>query len=256
METKKKFFFPLIAICFGILLCISLTSIFFSISSSKKSADSTSSLSSMDYNIFFLSQNNCQNEEEAKVLGKDIMINNDAGYVWEENENFYIISSAYENENDSTLMKNKLEKDGKFAEIIKVSFPAIKIASTYSNKERDIITSALNSFHDAYSLLYDTSISLDNNLINETNASLNINSTISKFNATKDNFDTLFQKNDIEFINIIKKHLINAKTSLNNLFEKKYITSTQTYSSLIKYTYCNLLEINFDLIGHILTSNN
>ena len=184
------------------------------------------------------------------------MSTQDAGYVWQDYNSFYIISSAYENENDAILLKNKLEKENINAEILKVAFPSIKISSTYSNKERDIISNALNSFHDSYSLLYDTSISLDNKLINETNASLQINSIISKFNAVKDNFDTLFSQNDVNFISIIKKHLANAKTSLNKLFEKEYVTHTQTYSSFIKYTYCNILKINYDLIASILTSNN
>lgn len=255
METKKKFFFPLLILCLGIVFCISLTSIFFSLSNSQKSSDSAASLSSVSFNIFFLSLNKCQNENEAISLGKDVMTNDDAGYVLENNNNFYVISSAYENENDSTLVKNKLEKENKITEIIKISFPSIKIASTYSNKERDVISNALNSFHNAYSLLYDSAISLDNKLTNETNTSLNINSIISKFNKTKDNFDTLFAKSDLNFISIIKTHLSNAKLALNKLFEKDFVVQTQTYSSFIKYTYCNILEINFDLINSLLTSN-
>ena len=255
METKKKLLFPIIVICIGLVLCISLAGIFFSLVNSQNISNSTSNLSSTAYNIYLLSLNSCKNESEAISLGKDTMINDNAGYLWEYDGNFEIISSAYKNENDALLMKNALEMKNIKTQIIKVDFPSIKISSTYSNKEMEILISALNSFHDAYFELYDISISLDSQIINETKASLLINEVLSKFTTKRNNFNTLFPKNSSDFLLAINDYLTNGFESLSLLFDKILITPTQTFSSLIKYRYCEILDLNYNLIKEIINLN-
>ena len=252
METKKKLFFPFLILSFGIILCVSLTSIFYSLTSSKKATDMASTFTSLGFNIYFLSKNKTSTSAEAISIGKDVMQNNDAGYVLCQNEAFYVISSAYKNENDAKLVKNKLEKDGVNSQVVCISFPSIKLSSTFSGSEKEIITNAINSFHDAYAFLYDTAISLDGGILTETSASLNVNSALSNFNTTKNNFDTLFPKPTNNFIQTIKNYLIDGHESLSLLFSKNYITPSQTFSSLIKYRYCELLEINYNLLENLL----
>lgn len=253
METKKRIFFPLLITSLGIILCVTLSGIFFSLSKTKKTADSASTLTSISYNIYFLSLNKTNSYQEGAVIGKDMMSNGHSGYVWQKNDAYYVISSAYKNENDANLVKNQIEKNGASCEIIKQSFPSIKISSTYSNKEREIISTSLNSFYNAYNSLYDISISLENNLINETTASLNISSVLTNFNSTKNSFDILFKGDENEFITLIKNYLLDASESLSLLYSKSFITTTHPYLSLIKYRYCELLHINYNLISSLLT---
>ncbi len=252
METKKKLFFPLLILCMGIVLCVSLSCIFYTLKKTKTTSDSTSTLSSVGYNVYFVYLNECQIDAEATALGKDIMSEGFSGYVWQYGEKFYCTASAYKNENDARLVSNKLEKEGKNSKILKVSFPQIKISSTYSSDERQVILSALNIFHDSYLTLYDLSISLENTLLSETNASLTVNNTLSQFSAIKKNFDTLFPQSDSEFTSIIKNYLISGHETLSLLSEKVLITPSQSFCSIIKYRYCEILDLNRNLLSDLL----
>lgn len=254
MDTKKKLSFPFLIICLGIILCVMLSSIFFSIKQTIMTNNSATTFNSISYNIYFLTINKSQNENEAILLGKDSMSNGNSGYIWESDGAFYLISSAYKNENDATLVKNKLQKENIASEILKINFPSVKISSDFSFDEREIITKALNSLHLCYENLYDIAISLENGLTNETGATLSISSTLTNFVNTKNQFETIFKNSSLPFISTIKSYLISTHESLSLLLEKTSITPAQTFNSLIKYRYCEILHLNFNMILDLLTS--
>ena len=251
METKRRFFFPMIILTLGLLLFICLIGIFFSLKKTTTTNDSATTISSVSYNIYFLSLNSSSIESQATELGKDQMINDFSGYIWKNEENFYCLASAYENENDAILVKKKLEKEGIYSEIFKISFPSVQLSSSYSAQERQTLFNALNSFHEIYCSLYDISISLDNKLNNETGASLAINSVLAKFENILNDYKILFSRSENNFINTISRYLFDMHESLSLLKEKIFITPTQTFSSLIKYRYCESLDLNYNLILEI-----
>ena len=237
------------------MLCISLLGIFFSLKNSENTSDSTSTTSSVSFNIYFLSLNSTMVESQAVQLGKDYMAENYSGYIWKNEGHFHCIASAYKNENDAILVKNKLEKEGVSSQIVSVGFPSIKLSSNYSIEERQAINNSLNCFHDIYTQLFDISISLDNNLSNETSASLALNNVLSKLDKIKNDFETLFSDSQNSFISEIGRYLVDAHESLCLLKEKSFITPSQTLSSLIKYRYCEILDLNYNLILDLSTTS-
>ena len=248
MNTKRNLFFPVLILCLGIILCTLLFSIFFTIRRAMSTNDSTTTSASISYNMYFLSLNSVDSELECTELGKDYMLDNFAGYAWEHESKFQCIAGAYENENDATLMKNKLEQKGLTLSVFKISFPSIKLSSNHSQQEKQCINNALNSFHNIYSELFDISVSLDNNLNNETQACLSINNVLSKLDKIRNDYKTLFSKQENNFISIINKYLTDAHESISLLKDKVFITPYQPLSSLIKYRYCEILQLNYNLI--------
>lgn len=240
MQTKRHLFFPLMIICFGLILCVSLATFFFSLSKIK-GVDSNANIFSESFNVYFLEIASSNVESEAVQLGKDSMINNDAGYVWEQGK-YYVISSCYINENDAVLMKKKREQSNLYGDIIVENFPAISVASIYSNKEKEVLLTALNSFYNVYTNLYDVSISLDGKHLNETSALLKINETKSMVGTIKNNFETLFKVEKTGFLSLIHTHLVELSKSLDLLSEKNYVMPLQTFSSAVKYRYCEVLH--------------
>lgn len=238
-------------ICLGLVLCASLATAFLSLSKIDKT-DSSITLSTESFSVFLLEIGSAETETEAASKGKDSMQDGNSGYTWEK-EKFYVLSSAYLNENDAVLVKKQMKNSGKYAEIIKETFPSINISSVYSEKEREVLVKALNSFYNTYLQLFDISVSLDGKHLNETSAMLKINETKSNFNAVKSNFETLFKGDDNEFIKTVASYLIDEAETLDLLSERQFITPLQTLSSLIKYRYCEDLHIYKNLLAEIMS---
>ena len=250
METKKRLFFPLIMICLGLIICISLCTIFFSISK-LKDVDSNVNLSSESFTIYMLEIASSTVETEAVQLGKDSMQENNAGYVWEKDK-FYVLSSCYANENDAVLMKKQREKNGLYAEIIQENFPSVKISSAYSDKEKEVLLKSLNSFYETYIKLFDISVSIDCKHLNETSSILKINETKSYFNGIKSNFETLFEESNESFLKTINAYLVDLHETLDLLAQKAYVIPLQTLSSSIKYRYCECLHLYKNLLNELI----
>lgn len=245
--SKKKL---AITLMLSMTLCcaIVLSTLFACIFAPNQLVASTNNVSSPAFNIYFVSTSKSAFEAESAQRGKDVMNQDLSGYVWEYENYFHVISSAYKNENDATLVKNKIVSDGGTAETISVSFPAIKISYPFSQDEKLVMNAALSSFKECYDKLFDISISLDTGVYNETAAMLAINNTLSTFSATEKNFSTLFAEQDSETINSIGEYLTCANESLSLLSNKTFITQSQTLSSLIKYRYCELLHLYYNLL--------
>ena len=250
METKKRLFFPLLLTCLGLILCASLATAFLSLSKIDKT-DSSITLSTESFNIYILEIGSSKLEAEAVQKGKDSMQDNNAGYVWEKDK-FYVLSGIYLNENDAVLVKKQRKNSGQYAEIIKETFPSINISSVYSEKEREVLIKALNSFYNTYLQLFDMSVSIDGKYLNETSVILKINEIKSNFNTIRSNFETLFKGEDNVFIKTVGAYLIDEEESLDLLAQKQYIIPLQTLSSLIKYRYCECLHIYKNLLSEIM----
>ena len=251
MKRKSRYIFSLSFFVLGLVLSLSFFCVFKSLSKTK-SVNSQFENIVPSFSIYFLSVNSCVSENEAHSLAEDLFAEDFAGFVWQNNDKFEIIVSAYKNENDATLVKNKLKSEGFNVEIFVDSFPEFNITSTYSDSEQKILLEALTSFSQTFDNLYDISISLDNNLINEISAKLELNRAITNFNKTKSDFDTVFFQND-DFLNTISSHLFQCQQTLNNLTNDERLSSKQTFSSLIKYKYTDILSINKNLLNELKT---
>lgn len=250
MQTKRFLIFPLMVICLGLALFASLTTVFLSLSRIKK-VDSNVNLSTESFSIYILEIASSSVESEAVQLGRDSMINGNAGYVWK-GDKFYVVSSCYLNENDAVLMKKKRAKDDLYSGIIKETFPSVSISSAYSDKEKEVLLKALGSFYDTFEKLFDISVSLDGKHLNETSAILKINEIESNINAIESNFETLFEDSDIQFLKTINTSLKELGKTIDLLSKKSYVTPLQTLSAAVKYRYTETLHLYKELLGNLI----
>lgn len=246
--TKKLGFFAIFFISILTCLCLSIISTFLSIASPNKLYVSSATISSPSFSVYFISTNKSLVEIEAVALGKDSMTNGSAGYIWEKDGYFYVISSGYQNENDATLVKNTLKAKGITAEIVNIDFEAIKLSYSFSQSEKEVMTSTIKMFKEIYSYLYDISICLDTEVYNETNAIIEINKLLSSISATEKNYQSLFSENEDRTIKDIGEYLADILESVSQLSDKTFITPSQSLSSLIKYKYCEVLHIYQNLL--------
>lgn len=168
---------------------------------------------------------------------------NGAGFVFEQNEYFFLIASIYENVNDAELVKNNLKTNGVSSEILTISLKKQTIEGNFSADEKMLLNEALNANFETFKSLYDTAISLDTGVFDKAKAKLSCSEIYSKLIATKTKLESVFDKN--KQIDDLKKELDEACEILSELICENFESQNQTYSSLIKLSYCKILPIAY-----------
>ncbi len=241
-KNNKKFqkITFLLAIFFisGILVASGLSVILVTPVSSKPD----SSLSSPEFDVHFISLNKSQMSKSAESLAPDYQKIGAGGYIWKVEDYYHIFSSGFENKSDAILVQNNLKATSDLdSEIITIKFNKFKIDGNFDSESKKVITKSLSTFKDSYTALYDIAISLDTLVYNEISARLAINSVYSTVSTAYADFDTLFSATDHKGLKTISNFLAKEKEILEKLCSGVKLNSSQTYPSLIKYRYIELL---------------
>ena len=101
---------------------------------------------------------------------------------------------------------------------------------------------ALTIAYISYQNLYDIAISLDTGVYNETSARLAVNAVHSSISMAFDDYQTLFSENDNKIFKKIESSLKNIQRISTVLCSGVKLSDKQTYSSLIKYRYLEILN--------------
>lgn len=247
-EKKNKFFAILTCIiCFA--LCIALADLFSTIIT-VGSFSSSAGGKINPYSVFAVTLYN--GTIKSAALEKSAMVKklNGAGYVWESDGQFYVIASAYIEENDAKKVKENLEENGHSSEILKISLSGLIINKNFSNEELNSLLSAGSLFKDTYKSLYDISISLDTTIITETQCRLEISNLQSEVGKIRSDFEVMFNTKLSTELLKLKLSINSVNTLLQQLidFEESF---SQTLSSKIKYNYMEILSINQNLLKEI-----
>lgn len=226
----------------GILVCVSSAYLISTAILSANIFQNNSSASFDKQTVYAISMDKSETKEEISKKIKELQSQNGAGYIFESENLFHLIASIYENQNDAEKVKNNLETNGVFAEVLKIELPETKIKGNFSTEKREILNKVLRSDFDTFKALYDVAISLDTNVFDKTKAKLQCNTTFSNHISIKTNFQTFFKEdlnNDV--FKKINENLQSTETILSNLIGENFENSTQTFSSLIKLSYCQIL---------------
>lgn len=165
---------------------------------------------------------------------------NGAGFVFNTEQKSHLLSSIYENQNDAELVKNNLTSSGYNCEILEISLPSKNLDGNFSNDEKNVLTNAYKISHTLYKGLYDLSISLDTKVIDISKAKLECSNIYSSLIAAKTNLETFF-KDPTQEIKKLKENLNYYQSYLADLTCENYASNNQTFSSLLKLTYCKIL---------------
>lgn len=248
-KNKTKNIKVFSSICFVFVV---IGTIFASAFSTSTTTAETQTCNVPSFSIYFVSTSKSQVENESRTIGKDIMKNGGAGYVWQKENYFYVISSAYENKNDADLVSTQLKNNKIENEVFEVKFDSVNLACPNNTPEsKSMLTTALNSFHSTYQNLFDLSVSLDTNIITETSTQLEINSIHAKSDEIMKNFHIVYGDLKIEIINELENSLIDLNESLGLLAQQQKLDEKQTMLSLIRYCYIEICEIYFNFLSTI-----
>lgn len=213
-----------------------------------KTDSESTSIKSNNFELYLLSLSKSQVEKEEMTLAEDYRLIGAGGFVWK-NENYYhVISSAYSNKNDAILVQNSIKTNQNLdSEIITISFESKEIIGNFSSEETKVLTKALNCFQEYYLSIYDIAISLDTSVYNEISARLAVNNIHNNLATTIANFETIYKDNYVGNIKILHDALKKASQTSQALCSGLTINTNQTYSSLLKYRYLEMLNIFYNI---------
>lgn len=209
----------------------------------------TENISSTEFDLHFLTLAKSQVESEANSHAPDYRKIGAGGVVWQ-NENYnYIVSSAYSNKNDAILVQSNLKQvENIESEIILIKFKSISISGSFLPEEKKIITNAFSASQNFYNSIYDIAISLDTGVYNEISAKLAVNSAHNTLAKVMADFITIYPSPSMKPFSEIYNLLKELCSSSQKLCTGEKISEGQTYSSLLKYRYLEVLKIYYEFL--------
>ena len=189
------------------------------------------------------------NFAKAEEVALGSTIQGAGGFVWQENNDFYVLGNVYNNEQDALSVLENL-KDAKYDTSIKtIELREVKLDfSMYDNSDMMTIKKGFDILNEVYSKLYQYSIDFDKGEV----TNLAVSSYISEL------------RGDVKGIIIDIQNLINKSSSkltiiqtalikLDELLDQtiiKVIDNTSTNYSL-KYSICSVVKFQFDMVNEL-----
>lgn len=204
------------------------------------------------YDIYAISLHSSATKTTALEQASTQQKQSGAGFIWQQGNKFYTLASAYSEENDARLVKENLEKENQNAEIIKIHIDAIIFNSNYTNQELNTLVSAITIYKLVFDNLYDISVALDTKVNTEPESLLFVSDVHNLVSKTKLNLEALFassQTSEIVYIKLSLSDLYKKIEDLKN--HPQNTTSVQTFSSKLKQTYLETIELNYNLAKNI-----
>ena len=172
-----------------------------------------------------------------------------AGHIFKCNNEYKILSSIYKTKKDAESVKNNLLKVGQEAEVIEIVLPSINLKTSLTTKSREALTSALDVFYESYLNLYEMSIQYDKQEIDIIKVKSLTKSYIESNTKILNDFTKYFSISSNACILYIKIHIQHVNNVLNKIVN---CDISQNFSSLIKSSYCQIVETYIDLSEEIL----
>lgn len=243
---KKFSFLSFFIVVVAFAISLSLASIFSSIFLLTTSLTSqTIFFEGSTYYAISLAKN--ENSEELLQQKVQLQSQDGAGFLYEKDGVFYLLSNLYDNRSDAELVKTKLETNGIAGEIVTTTFSENCIEGNFNSNEKMVLNECMKSSRTLYKNLYDVAVSLDTSLYDISKAKLECNKIFSTSVSAKKNFETFFMEkiknNEKNSFSQIYKTLERNEEFLESLINETLDSGAQTYSSLIKLTYCKILLV-------------
>ncbi len=239
-SSRKSRFFSIFFMLISFALCVSLAGVFSSLITVGGFSNITSGdAKSSAFVVYAVSLYKTQTKAQAREMSEVAMHKNGAGYIFQDDEAFYVLASCYENKSDAEKVVANLKENGVASSIKDLNFDEILVKSKMTEQEKTVLIKALSSFKALYKKLYDLSVSIDTKLLTEIQSKVLLNDIISEQNRIQTNFETIFNSKLTSTLLEIKLSLSNTKNILNNLADFSSIDIP--YTSQVKNTYFQVL---------------
>ena len=195
--------------------------------------------------VFAVSLGSYDTQEEADKVAIGSTIQGGAGYVWKDNEMYYVLGSIYSTYELAEKVINNLQGTKYNLSILKINLNKVNITfDEYDNKQVDSIATAINGFKGVYDKVYNYSISYDKGEMNN----LAISTYLSTIRGEIKGYISTMQS-ILSMPNAKVQEVQKALIKLDELLDQAIIKTIDNSStaSYLKYSICSVVAIEYDL---------
>lgn len=238
---------------FFVIFCL-IVIIFFSISFSNfllvgKVVNINSNVSQIEKTLFCLSLSSHQNKDDALISSKNQQNQGGAGFVYQTNGAFKVVSSIYSSKKDCEKVVSNLNNSNYSCEIIPLNLPQINLKLNLNSSQTKILNESLNLFYKNYQTLYNLSVEFDKQNIDEIKLKSSVKNLQDENAKVCEKYSKNFQQSSFISVLYVKIYLNKINSYLENILcaeENIYL------SSATKLAYCEIILDYQNLCNEIL----
>lgn len=247
MKKRANKFFVLLFSVVCVVICVLLANLLSSAITVSESGANAQTTTFSGYSVYAISLGAYTSKSSAESNCEEIMKKGGAGYVFKEDNVYHVLASAYEKENDAKLVQENLTESGISSTILKISIGEVSLAEVSSSSQKKSFLNSLAILKNCYLNLYDISVSLDTNSIDETKAKIKLIEEKSTLEKQIENLSKGNSAIDGIYYQTIKNTYLEIENQLTLLKEYENINGI-SLSAKIKHEYINVLEKLDDLV--------
>lgn len=196
--------------------------------------------------VYALTMSSFTDYETAQVLAQEIKSQGGAGYILKQDQQFLVLASAYELEDDALSVKTRLKQNSQIeTQITPICFNSFVIKLDLNQEQLLNLKTAVNLFFEEFKFLYNLSVQFDS-------AQITAQETFTSLNNSIENCQTIKNNYNIAFKTIDDYSIVYVKIYLNEIISiLKSINSAENLSSQIKYAYFQTLFSYTELINNV-----
>lgn len=195
--------------------------------------------------MYAVSMGNYTSRSEAEGVALGLTIQGGGGYIWREDDNYYVLGSVYSDSNSASAVAENLASSKYQVSVLKITMP--KVALNFDNKENksvSVIRDAIDFFEKTYLKIYDYAIMFDKSEINNLAISSYLSEMRGQVKVYISSIQSLISVDD-GGLQEIQNGLIKFDELLDQAIIKTIDNSST--SSYLKYTLCSLTQIEYDM---------
>jgi len=245
-QKKWSFFFTFTLSVIFVLIIVNFSDIFSSLITHKNSLFFKSKLETPSYTAYAVSIKDFPTTEEAEQCSYQVKNFGGMGTIYKNGESFVLLN-VYPTLLEADEIKQNFVTKGYNAKILNINVNAVNL--TYKGNNTNSFTNCINFFRQTFLTLYNCTLSLDKNEVNQTKINTSIAKKISEISNLTNTISTLNSSEDSAIKQVILPHFQEAKTQLNNLLS--FVGNNYEYTSLLKQTAFKFVCINRQLVEEI-----
>ena len=184
-------------------------------------------------------------EAEKVALGSTIQ--GASGFVWEQDNKYYVIGNIYSSNSDAEKVIENISETNYKAEVLKIEFASLNLNfDMYDNSNMPVVSKAFEIFGDVEEELYTYSIKFDSGDISHLAVSSNISNLRGEVKAIIVGVQNLINASESK-LGVVQEYLIKVDEVLEQAILKTIDNTATSYS--LKNAIASVVRLEYNLVN-------
>ena len=184
-------------------------------------------------------------EAEKVALGSTIQ--GASGFVWEQDNKYYVIGNIYSSNSDAEKVIENISETNYKAEVLKIEFASLNLNfDMYDNSNMPVVSKAFEIFGDVEEELYTYSIKFDSGDISHLAVSSNISTLRGEVKAIIVGVQNLINASESK-LGVVQEYLIKVDEVLEQAILKTIDNTATSYS--LKNAIASVVRLEYNLVN-------